>query len=348
MTTPVSFPHIPPADRPITFQESIRWCRRVCRRSNSNFYSSFALLDSRRRQAMIALYAFARITDDLADAPTAAATGHLQLAQWKASLLAELSEVRPASEVVDPSAPGNSLHDYRFLWPALQSCVQQFGIPLPLLLELVDGVISDLTPQIPANWPALDHYCYQVASTVGLACTHIWKRTAEIPEQAVLDCGKAFQLTNILRDVAEDAKRGRIYLPADQLQQYGVSQTAWLDCVASHDTSAGPPRTQRFGSKSHDGQHPGACMPDGDWRALIDATANRAYALFDSGWNTKPFLTNRSQRMFSLIWHTYRDLLHEIVSHKEQLWSTSKIRLSYLHKSKLLFAHAVPRGEPKR
>lgn len=288
---------------------SYLWCKDLCRKSKSSFFSSFALLDRPKRKAMYALYAFARISDDICDSDEPAATREANLEAWRKQTAAMLEANEPMAALDNPPM----LREYASLWPALSDCVGSFGIPHRLLDEIISGVRLDIHHEQPNDWNDLKHYCYHVASTVGLACTHIWRADeAEPNQQSAIDCGLAFQLTNILRDVAEDAKRGRIYLPRDLLERHNVDSADWL-----------------------------AGTPTGDWIGAVTEVAEESRRLYENGWSTIDALTPRCQRMFSLMWRGYRTLLDQVLAEKHTLW-TSKPRLSKTAELKLLAQHVVP------
>ena len=183
--------------------ESYRDCKRISRQAASNFYWSFSLLPRQQRLAMYALYAFSRCTDDLGDSSEPVERRREQLAAWRQSLAAAL--------------------DHRFdgpLWPALIDTVERFVIPCEYLYAIVDGVAMDLEPPCYATFDDLRDYCYHVASAVGLACIHIWGYRDERATELADACGVAFQMTNILRDLREDASSGRIYLPRHELARF--------------------------------------------------------------------------------------------------------------------------------
>jgi phytoene synthase len=202
--------------------------------------------------------------------------------------------------------------------------VRRYHIPVQLLDDIISGVAMDLEPTQPADWSELEHYCYHVASCVGLACAHIWSDSSTAPEvsgqvlggarytQSAVDCGIAFQLTNILRDIAEDARRGRIYVPRNLFVAYQVDVADWL--------------------KSE---------PAGHWREMLDEVAERARSLYTSGWPTIETLSPHSQRMFSLMWRSYRSLLDQVMKDKARLWTTERVRLRKRQKLGLLTSHFV-------
>jgi phytoene synthase len=182
--------------------DSFAACRAITRRAKSSFPLAFRLLSRPKRQAMEALYAFSRVTDDLADEPGDVEAKRESLGRWRIALDKALSGI------------------YRHpIHAALHDTVVRYAIPSRYLHDLIDGVSMDLEPIRFATFDELRSYCYRVASVVGLACIHIWGlqagvsfETAEGPAEAA---GIAFQLTNILRDIEEDAARGRDYRPKD-------------------------------------------------------------------------------------------------------------------------------------
>ena len=179
-------------------------CRAVAKSRAKNFYYSFVLLDDDRRNAMCAMYAFMRYCDDLSDEPGATRNA---MERWRDELSEALAG-RPGSSPV---------------WPGFLDAVRRYGIPHQYFHDMIDGVASDLEPQVVATFDELYRYCYRVASVVGLTTVHIFGFTS--PDALVLaeKCGIAFQLTNILRDVREDCELGRQYLPTEDLERFGLT-----------------------------------------------------------------------------------------------------------------------------
>jgi 15-cis-phytoene synthase len=195
----------------MTLDESYAWCTRVARTQAKNFYYSFLLLPAPRRRAMCAIYAFMRYSDDLSDdegiADRAAA-----IARWRADLEAALAG----------GAGENPI------WPAFVDTVARYRIPHQYFFEMIEGVSSDLEPRRMETFDQLYDYCYHVASVVGLTIIHIFGFKAPEALGFAEKCGIAFQLTNILRDVREDSEKGRVYLPAEDLERFGVSPETFL------------------------------------------------------------------------------------------------------------------------
>lgn len=185
--------------------QSYRYCRQVARSKARNFYYSFLLLTPPQRDAMCAVYAFMRYCDDLSDEPGASAAA---IESWRAALDAALE----------------GRYGDHPCWPAFHDTVRRYGIPREYFHEMIDGVSSDLAPRRFGSFAELYRYCYLVASVVGLTIIHIFG--FDSPEALPLaeKCGVAFQLTNILRDIREDAGRGRIYLPLEDLRRFGVTE----------------------------------------------------------------------------------------------------------------------------
>lgn len=190
-------------------------CAAITRRASSNFYYAFMLLAAQRRRALYAVYAFCRFVDDIADdAPATDASAMLAL--WRE----ELHNVFAGSPT-------------RAISRALAENVRRFHIPQHYFEEVIDGVEMDLSRTRYATFSNLELYCHRVASAVGLICIEIFGYRNSSAHTYAERLGLAFQLTNIVRDVREDAARGRIYLPLDDLAQFQVSEDEILRGVYS-------------------------------------------------------------------------------------------------------------------
>ena len=253
-------------------------CRTIAKREAKNFYYSFVALPTPRRNAICAIYAFMRKADDLADDES------LPLDARRASLDAWLAGWRTASA-------GEPTTDPVFL--AVADAIRRFHIPLSLLDELVAGVTMDLEPRAPgvtdtyATFDELYRYCYLVASVVGLVCIRIFGYTDPRAEKLAEETGIAFQLTNILRDVAEDAERNRVYLPLEDMQHFGVSLEGLL-----HRPKAAPPTDAE--------------------RALLAEIARRAEAYYRSADALLPLLDPESRPAMQVLVEIYHALLARI------------------------------------
>jgi 15-cis-phytoene synthase len=193
----------------ISLEESFAYCCGVAKRRARNFYYSFVLLPAEKKNAMCAIYAFMRYCDDLSDEPGASRSA---MDRWRAAL--------------DDAFAGNP--DDNPAWPAFLATVDRYEIPHEYFYEMIDGVASDLAARTIQTFDELYGYCYRVASVVGMTIIHIFGFVSPAAREPALPlaekCGIAFQLTNILRDVGEDAELGRVYIPAEDLDRFGVSR----------------------------------------------------------------------------------------------------------------------------
>jgi phytoene synthase len=200
----------------VTIAEAYAVCRTIAQREAKNFYYSFRVLPEYKRNAMCAVYAFMRRADDISDDESMSIVERREMmSRW----LAAWREARRSGISDDP------------IFLALNDTQKRFAIPDALLEDLVRGTTMDLEPhakaedelQTFATFDDLYGYCYLVASVVGLVCIRIFGYTDPRAEKLAEETGIAFQLTNILRDVKEDVERGRLYLPLDLLNEFGVS-----------------------------------------------------------------------------------------------------------------------------
>lgn len=189
--------------------QSYDYCRTVAKTHAGNFYYSFIVLPAERRRAMHAVYAFMRYCDDIVDEAGTKADKQKRLTQWRQALEAAYTGHNGASHPI---------------LPAFRDTVLQFEIPKEYFEAVIDGAEMDLTVSDYETFDELYHYCYRVASAVGLVCICIFGFTDERAIKYAESCGIAFQLTNILRDISEDSEMGRIYLPQEDLQQFSYSE----------------------------------------------------------------------------------------------------------------------------
>ncbi len=201
-------------------REAHRYCQEITRRRARNFYWAFFLLPKTLRRGLYATYSFCRLSDDIADADDLNEGQKLAgLARVECSL-AEVFE----GKLPKVLGPDHFYPDDHRIFVALADTIQRWPIPRRYFDEILAGVRQDLFQNRYATFRDLLRYCYHVASTVGLICIEIFGyRGSEAMDRAV-DLGIAMQLTNILRDVEEDAQRGRIYLPLEDLARFGVSE----------------------------------------------------------------------------------------------------------------------------
>lgn len=201
------------------------YCQDKAASSGSSFYYSFLFLPKNKRRAITALYAFCREVDDVVDECSDVTVARTTLNWWRAQVAA-IYEGKPQHPqgvrrgVPDGSAVTLPLHPVCL---ALVPVVKQFNMAQEHLLEIIDGMEMDLDQPRYQDFKALQLYCYRVASVVGLLSVEIFGYTNRQTLKYAHDLGIAFQLTNIIRDVGEDARRNRIYLPMDEMQQFGVT-----------------------------------------------------------------------------------------------------------------------------
>lgn len=182
------------------------YCQQKAAQSGSSFYYSFLFLPPQRRRAITALYAYCREVDDIVDECTDTGVARTKLAWWRQ----ELARLYAG----DPQHP---------VTRALAPAIRPFGIKHEYLAEIIDGMEMDLSQNRYLDFAALEQYCHRVAGVVGLLAASIFGYRDERTLAYAHTLGLAFQLTNIIRDVGEDSRKGRIYLPLSELQQFGVS-----------------------------------------------------------------------------------------------------------------------------
>jgi len=263
-----------------------QYCQEKAAASGSSFYYSFLFLPKPRRQAITALYAFCREVDDIADECSDANIARTKLAWWRAEI-ANLYAGKPQHPVTQALAPA----------------VSEFGLDEEHFLEIIDGMEMDLDQNRYADFKALQLYCYRVASVVGLLSASIFGYTDRKTLKYAHDLGLAFQLTNIIRDVGEDARRKRIYLPLDELAQFNVSET---DILHRHETD--------------------------NVRQLLQFQIDRAQEFYDRAFSELPAADRRAQRPGLMMAAIYRSLLNEIQSDDCLLVLNSRVSLTPLRK----------------
>jgi phytoene synthase len=253
-------------------------CRAIAKSKAKNFYFAFVALPMPRRNAICAIYAFMRQADDVADDESLPREERLRrLGEWVAAW--------------HEACRGGPTSDPVFL--AVRDSMERFAIPLGLLDELVVGVTMDLKPatsDAPDTYPTfadLYGYCYSVASVVGLVCIRIFGYEDSRAEKLAEETGIAFQLTNILRDVAEDAERNRVYLPLEDLKAHGVSLEALM-----HRAPGAPPTANE--------------------RALLEDIARRAEDYYRSARLLLPLLNRESRPAMWVLFSIYYRLLNRI------------------------------------
>lgn len=300
--------------------ESYRACRSLVRRSGSNFTGAFWMLPARQRRAMYALYAFMRHTDDLVDHPAANNAPAAALAAWRGQLAAAIGNPRCGGEVASdagrpavvalsaPARPDDRRQEPPGveLLPALADTISEYHIPAKLLFEVIDGVEMDVQPRRFPRFADLEQYCDRVAGAVGLACIHVWGFRSPAAIEPARQCGLAMQLTNILRDLGEDLRQGRLYLPEEDLAAHGCTP----EDLFAHSLDE---RTRR----------------------LIEFEARRAAGHFREAARLTPLLSPPGRRIYTMINGVYQALLDKIVRQPADVF---RLRLSVSRWRKLWIA----------
>lgn len=243
-----------------------QYCKQKATQSGSSFTVSFIFLPKDKREAMTALYAFCREVDDVVDECSDYNVAQIKLNWWK-SEIANLYDNKPQHPVSK----------------ALQPVIAQFHLAQEHFLEIIDGMEMDIKFNRYEDFKQLQLYCYRVASVVGLLAAQIFGFKDRKTLKYAHDLGMAFQLTNIIRDVGEDARRGRIYLPLDELRKAKVSEE---DILKSRETP--------------------------EVKELIEFQIERAESFYDKALHELPAEDAKQQRAGLMMAAIYRTLLREI------------------------------------
>ena len=261
----------------VAVARSYEHCQRIAREAHSNFYYAFFLLPGAKRDGLAALYAFMRLVDDVADEGDDLAVKQRGLAKWRAAL----DEAVTGDGHPKTAAP----HGAAEILPALVDTMRRYRMPARYLHDLVSGAEMDLTVPTYTTFDRLREYCYRVAGTVGLTCTHVFgfrdSRALDLAEKV----GLAFQLTNIIRDVRDDYALGRIYLPEEDLARFNVSP-----------------------------EDLGCSEPTLGVRELLRFEADRAWQCYEEGAALLGLIDPESRPALWLLVHTYSALLARIES----------------------------------
>jgi 15-cis-phytoene synthase len=278
-------------------------CKGITRSAAKNFYYAFLVLPRRKRDALCAVYAFMRRCDDISDDPK------LGIPERRQKLDAWLDALHRAQQ-------GQPTDDAILL--ALTDAQRRFSIPAGLLDELAHGTAMDLeeietsqqnAPGLTVQYSTFEDlrlYCYRVASVVGLVCIHVFGYRDPAAEPLAERCGLAFQLTNIIRDVKEDASMGRVYFPAEDLMKFGLSAQDFLS----------PADPARF-------------------RPLLAFEADRARDAYTAGDELIDYVSEDSQPALWVLVNIYRSLLGKIAAKQYDVF-TAKVSLSTWEKLRML------------
>jgi phytoene synthase len=286
------------SEHPLQLRAAYSVCRHIARSAAKNFYYGFLVLPLRKRNALSAVYAFMRRADDISDDPTIPAEQRREkLDEWMNSL----------RRVVD----GERTDDPVLF--ALADSQKRYSIPLELLAKLVHGTAMDVPPGLAnanGNVPELQYesfaqlydYCYHVASVVGLVCIRIFGYRDPRAEELAEKVGVAFQLTNILRDVKEDAGLGRVYLPREDFARFNIDV---------HTLTNGSAPTEM--------------------RPLLEFEAQRAREFYEAAQELLPLIDEDSQPALWTLVEIYRRLLDKIVARNYDVFS-QRVRLGTAEK----------------
>ncbi len=242
------------------------YCQQKAAASGSSFYYSFLFLPPERRRAITALYAFCREVDDVVDEASEMQVAAAKLAWWR-------------TEIANLWA-GNAQHP---VTKALNPHKEKMGLSAGRLNEIIDGMEMDLTQTRYLDWPGLERYCYLVAGVVGLLAAGIFGYRDPRTLEYARDLGIAFQVTNIVRDVGEDARKSRIYIPMEDLKRFNV------------------PASDLLNARQTD-----------EFRSLMQFEAERARSYYDRAMAALPAEDRRAQRPGLIMAAIYRALLEEI------------------------------------
>jgi phytoene synthase len=268
-----------------------QYCQQKTAQSGSSFYYSFMFLSKQKREAITALYAFCREVDDIADECTELHIAQTKLNWWR-SEIENLYQNKPTHPVSK----------------ALLIPIETYHLDAEHFNEIIDGMEMDLNFNRYEDFKQLQLYCYRVASVVGLLSAQIFGFKNRKTLKFAHDLGMAFQLTNIIRDVGEDARRNRIYLPLDELAKFNVTED---DILHSRESDA--------------------------VKQLLEHQIERAESYYDRALNELPDEDRKSQRVGLMMAAIYRTLLREIKADGAQKVLNSRTSLGALRKISLAF-----------
>ena len=272
----------PPA---LSLQAAYEECRAFTRKRATNFYYAFASLPRAKRNAIYATYAFAGTVDDAVDD-----------AGGEAAHVEQLAAARRLLDAAYGDGAAGDGGDRRWLTAALSDAVRRYAIPRAYFDDLIAGMEQDLSQTRYTSYAELEQYCYRAASVIGLICIEIFGYDRARRDEAVaaaVDMGKALQLTNIMRDVREDAERGRIYLALEDLATFGYDEAALLSFSYSDA-----------------------------FKLLMAEYGTRANAFYESGERLLPLLDSARSRMCcNGLQGVYRSILEEIIRRDYDVYS---------------------------
>jgi len=347
----------------LSLSQSIWACRQLTALAHSNFAPAFTLLPPAKRLAMEILYAYTRFTDDLADLPDYSPDGSSiiisprrkkqRLNQWVGALEAVLGRIGDENvSQIDPKDEDVFQHIAEqfpgcgglvFL-PALKMIVDKYNIPREPLFHLIDGIESDMEPKPFATFDDCADYCHQVATSVGFASLAIWGTTEPLFSEPVIKaakaCGVAFQWTNIVRDMLEDYRNGRIYLPQSELQRFGLTDKQFgsiLDGAAWAAQKRPPEKRETHDHYAFRDMIREMEKFEEKFLKLVSHQLNRCEVYYENSAPLYRLIHRDSRRTFGLMWSYYHALYRKICRNPWLVTKENRIRLSTYRKFRFWF-----------
>ena len=345
----------------LSLSRSVSACRHLTALAHSNFVPAFSLLPAAKRLAMEILYAYTRFTDDIADLPDFGPDGKTvaisprrrkqKFNQWVGALEAVLGKIGDNNiPHLDPRDEKTFLHVAEqfpgcgglvFL-PALKMIVDKYRIPREPLFHLIDGIESDIDPKPFETFDDSADYCHQVATSVGFASLAIWGTREPLFSEPVVKaakaCGIAFQWTNIVRDMLEDYRNGRVYLPQSELQRFGLTEKQFGSILdgASWTSQKEPPKNK----ESHDYyayQNMVVEMEQFEEKflRLVAYQLERCEVYYANSMPLYRMIHRDSRRTFGLMWSYYHSLYRRMSRHPWLVTKEKRVRLSPSHRFRL-------------
>jgi len=280
---------MPPLSDSEILEQSYSYCNQLTKKQAGNFYYSFLVLPPVKRRAMSVIYAFMRYCDDAVDEP-------VSIEEKRASIQLCRDQFRQMRQGNIPDQP---------IFPALSKVIEQYHIPDRYFYELMDGMEMDISLNRYQTFSDLHGYCYRAASVVGLVTLYVFEFKDPRALEYGVDCGIAFQLTNIIRDITEDLDRDRIYLPQEDLDKYGISKE---DLVRKTITP--------------------------QIRELLKYEADHAEEYYQKARNLLPLVIDESRPCLAAMMEIYRSLLLEIINRDYDVFR-ERVSLSKWRKLKI-------------
>lgn len=262
------------------------YCNEVTKKSHSNFLSAFIFLPKDKKNALIALYAFCREVDDIVDESDEYEASKKKLNWWRFEIN-QLFENKPQHQVTK----------------ALKPYISKFNLSKPYFIEIIDGMEMDLDLNRYKNFKELQLYCYRVASTVGILSAHIFGYEDNATLKYAHNLGIALQLTNIIRDLGDDAKRNRIYIPLEELNKFNITETEILNFIQ-----------------------------DKKMEELVLDQAKRAIYFYKLAISNLPEIDKKNQKPGLIMANIYYALLSKIISNQPNNILNQKILLTKFEK----------------